>query len=158
MSKSNSACSVQVDNLERLLKAVKNNEVKAKIGILGPGATRKKSDGQTNADIGMAHEFGTSKIAQRSFLRVPLAENLNKALEKSGAFDKEVLKKVIKEKDIKPWLEKVAAVALAVVLEGFHNGGYGKWPAWKNPKYKNNTGMILVDTTQLRDSITTEVK
>ncbi len=82
---------------------------------------------------------------------------LNKELKNSGLSDKDTLKAVIASGTVIPWLEKVALSAEAVVLDAFDNSGPG-WAAWKNKNYENNTGMILTDTQQLRDSIGTRVK
>lgn len=133
--------------LDQLRKAFKENMPKIKVGILGSGR---------NATIGAAHEFGTSRLPIRSFLRVPLSENLDDEMEKSGAFDKDALARVVKEGSVKVYAEKIAAICLNIVQDAFATGGGGKWKKWK-PGYINNTGQILVDTQQLRNSISTEV-
>lgn len=127
----------------------------ARVGILGGANAR--NDGTTNAQVGAAHEFGTTKLPMRSFLRVPLTEHLEKRMESSGAIDADILSHVIKEGSVLPWLTKVAHLAVDVVLGAFDSGGYGKWKGWA-PGYSNNTGMILVDSQQLRNSITMEIK
>ena len=134
--------------LDKLLKMLKGKLPTIKVGIFGD--TR-------NATIGAYHEFGTSKMPRRSFLREPIAENLMPALENSGAFDESVLKEVMAEGTIEPWLKKVATLAEGVVMDAFDTGGNGKWAATK-PGYENNTGMILVDTQQLRNSVTAVIK
>ena len=150
---------VNVQGLDALLKALKAKPPKARVGILG-GNARSSSKGtstQTNAQIGAAHEFGTSKLPQRSFLRVPITDHLQKRMQNSNLLDKDVLKAVIKEGSVVPWLTRVAMIAEDIVLGAFDSGGYGKWAPWANPNYKNNTGMLLVDSQQLRNSITYEV-
>jgi hypothetical protein len=104
------------------------------------------------------HEFGMGNMPQRSFLRIPISQNLARELENSGAFTPEAAKQVIKQASMVPWLESAAAVALKIVSDAFDTGGFGKWPKWKTKGYKNNANMILVDTQQLRNSITSEVK
>jgi phage gpG-like protein len=146
---------VEVKGLEQILKALKARPPVARIGILGNKDYRK--DGNTNAEIGAAHEFGTSKLPQRSFLRFPLSENLNKYLEKTKLLDEDTMTEAIKEGSVKPWLTKVAIVAKTVVLDAFSSNGFGKWAAWKG-NYTSRTGQILVNTQQLRDSIEYEVK
>lgn len=147
---------VNVKGLDQLMKAIKGKLPQVRIGVLGSNNARTGGS-STNAQVGAAHEFGTTTIPQRSFLRVPLAENLGKELENAGALDEDVLKGVIRKGDIIPWLEKVAIVAESIVLGAFDSGGYGHWVPWKNPSYENNSGQLLVDTHQLRDSISTEV-
>jgi phage gpG-like protein len=166
---------LQTKGLDALLKALKRQPI-ARVGILGNSVSRvenkttlsfsevqnmskpRKGGPQlTNAEIGAVHEFGSSTHPQRSFLRVPLTDRLNKELEASGAFDKETLHQVIMSGTVVPWLKKVTVLAEGIVAGAFATGGYGKWAQWKSPGYQNNTGNILVDTTQLRNSITSEV-
>ena len=142
-------------NLEKFLKALKNRP-RARVGILGDKAGRSESVAN-NATIGAYHEFGTTKMPQRSFLRMPISEKLNEKLKNSGAFDKDVLAEVVSRGTIVPWLKLVAITAESIVLEAFGSGGFGKWPQWSE-KYKSKTGSLLVDTTQLRESITHDVK
>lgn len=144
-------------NLDNLMKALKENLSRARVGILGAKTTRKEP-GETNAGIGALHEFGTSKLPVRSFLRVPIADNLQKKMEASGAFDKDVLKEVVQQATMIPWLKKIAVLAEGIVAEAFQTGGFGKWTAWRTPGYKNYNNRILDDTGQLKDSITSDVK
>lgn len=138
-------------DLEKLLKALKKIP-KLKVGVLGGNAK--------NATIGAVHEFGSParNIPQRSFLRIPIAENLERELEQSGLLDKESLKEVIKTQSLLPYITKIGIAAVAVVDDAFETSGNGKWPKWKDPNYMNQGGMLLVDTGQLRDSIIYEVK
>lgn len=144
-----------VKGLDSILKSLKGKPPVARVGILGSKNARAGKS-NSNATIGAAHEFGTSKIPQRSFLRVPLNDHLNKEIEKSGALDKDALENVIKSGSVLPWLQKIAFLAEKVVLDAFDSQGDGKWRKWSKG-YSNNTGMILQDTTQLRNSITSEV-
>lgn len=147
---------IDTKGLDQILKALKAKPPVARVGILGGANSRK--DGQSNATIGAAHEYGTTKIPQRSFLRIPISENLEKRMQSSNLLNQEVLKAVIKEGSVLPWITKVAIIAENIVLDAFSSSGFGKWAPWKNPSYTNNTGMLLVDTQQLRNSITYEVK
>ena len=152
--------SYKIDGLEKILKALRKKPPVCRVGILGD-STRKPKEGEKktsdNATIGAAHEFGTEHIPQRSFLRMPIAKGLNKEMEKSNLFDKDVLKEVIRTGSLVPWMEKAATCAEACVQDAFDQGGPG-WPQWKDPNYSNNAGQLLVDTKQLRESITSEVK
>lgn len=142
--------------LEAILKSLKGKMPQGRIGILGANEARREST-RTNAEIGAKHEFGDHEVPQRSFLRIPLTDNLQAFLEKSGAFKKGAIENMIKEVGMQGIVGKIVKVGEEVVLEAFHSGGFGKWPAHA-PGYENNTGMILVDTQQLRNSITSEVK
>jgi len=147
---------LDVKGLDQLLKALKANPPNARVGILG-STNPRSGKSPSNATVGAAHEFGTSKMPQRSFLRIPIADNLANQMQASGAFDKDVLKAVIKSGTVLPWIKKVTMIAEQIVLEAFATSGYGKWAPWKKG-YTSKTGQILVDTNQLRDSITSEVK
>lgn len=140
--------------LDDLIKLLAEEKHVARIGVLGQ--KDKRSNG-SNAAIGAAHEYGTSKLPARSFLRMPLNEQLFKYVSKSEFVKVEALKEMIESKNTFGWFKKLAAIAERVVLDAFATAGFGKW-ASHSPGYTNNTGNILVDTTQLRDSITTEVK
>jgi hypothetical protein len=135
-------------DLNKLIKMLMSKKSVIRIGVTG---TR-------NATIGLAHEFGTATLPQRSFLRMPLIDVLPKRLSDAGLNDREVLRDVITKGSQNPWLKRIAAVAHATILEAFSTGGWGEWPPYKDPNYENNTGMLLVDTGQLMESVTVEVK
>lgn len=153
--------------LDDLIRVFKGEMPVARVGILGQGNARtmqvQNASGKfdtvtsSNAEIGAAHEYGTSKMPQRSFLRMPLMEKLNGEIEKSGGYKDETIKEVIRNRSIKPYMQKIAALAEAIVLDAFNTNGFGKWAPHK-PGYTNNTGQILVDTQQLHNSISSEVK
>lgn len=150
------AVTIKTLGLDQLLKALKAKPPVARVGILGDKNAR--NDKTTNAAVGAAHEYGTVHLPQRSFLRVPLTDNLGKAIEDSGQLNKEVMAEVLKVGSVVPWLKKVAVLAEGIVQGAFDSRGYGKWQGYKNQNYENNTGLMLVDTQQLRRSITSEVK
>ena len=144
--------------LEQLLKSLKNPPV-ARVGILGDKSTRctgRSQDTPTNAQIGAWHEFGTTRHPVRSFLRLPITMLLDKRLQESDAFNKDVLKRVMQGGSIAPWLRLVAIEAEAIVAGAFDSGGYGTWVP-SDMRYKKNH-QTLVETQQLRNSITSEVK
>lgn len=141
-----------LDKLVRALK--KGNLAGVKIGIFGKSVPRPGSP-LNNATIGAFHEFGTTNTPQRSFLKMPLSTMLGKELQQSGAFDEATLNQVVRSGTIKAWLQKVAIVAEAVVQDAFSTGGFGKWPPSQMKNKKNE--QTLVETQQLRNSITSEV-
>ncbi len=145
---------LNLTGLDKLIKAVKARLPEIKVGILGQ---QERVEGDlSNADIGAFHEFGTSQLPQRSFLRVPLMDNLSKELKKSGVLDKFIINECIKTASLVPLAKRVAIVAEGVVLGAFDTNGYGKWPpSQMNHKTNHQT---LVETGQVRDSITSEVK
>src|SRR6185312_2744324 len=147
----------EMKGLDQIIKVMKTH-ASIQIGVLGHSA-RKPKEGQsktpTNATIGAVHEFG---IPARSFLRVPLARHLESHLEKSDLLSEDTLKQVIKSGTQIPWLKKIAIVAEGIVDDAFESSGDGEWAPWKNPNYHNEGGMLLVDSGQLRQAITSEVK
>lgn len=149
--------SLKIGGLDNLLKVLKGRSEHVRVGILGSHAHRTSEDGVSNATVGAAHEFGTSKLPERSFLRGPISEHLAKRLEAYGPLDKDLITEILKTKSYKPWLKIVGVIAEGIVAEAFGTNGFGKW-APHAPGYTNNTGMILVDTQQLRNSISSEVK
>jgi phage gpG-like protein len=157
-------CTLNVKGLDQLLKALKAAPPVCRVGVLGEGNSRQPKEGEkhipTNSEVGAVHEFGSPArgIPVRSFLRIPISGNLTKYLSDNGTLNKQTMKAVIKSGSVLPWMERVAATALTIVKDAFATQGFGKWPAWKDSNYSNNANMVLVDTTQLRDSITSEVK
>ncbi len=148
---------LETKGLDQLLKALKAKPPEARVGILGQKAVRTDSKaGPNNAEVGAAHEFGTATLPQRSFLRVPIAEHLEKRMESSGALDKETLQEVIRNGTILPWMKKIAVLAEGIVKEAFDTTGFGKWPP-SNMRYKA-VKQTLVETQQLRNAITSDVK
>lgn len=144
--------------LDNLIKILKSQGATAKIGVLGSKNVRESNENgsNSNATIGAAHEFGTSKLPQRSFLRMPITEKLPAKIEESGALDEALLKRMIKEGSFAKWTEQIAIMAVATVLEAFDTSGYGKWQP-SNMEHKK-VKQTLVETHQLRDSITYEIK
>lgn len=142
---------LDIAKLNNIAKALENLP-KAKVGILGGYAAR---DGINNAEIGLRHEFGYG-VPKRSFLRVPLIDNFQRKLDESGLDGAAVFEAASSEEGFTPLIKEIGLVGEIVVAEGFRTEGYGKWQPHA-PGYTNNTGMVLVDTQQLRDSISSEV-
>lgn len=141
--------------MNNLIKALKENLPTARVGILS-GKNARTGAANSNATIGAKHEFGNEGMPIRSFLRMPITDELQKYLEQAGAFDKPTLDAVIKSGSIEKWMEKIGISAVAVVLEAFNTGGFGKWKS-SNMALKE-TKQTLVETQQLKDSISYEVK
>lgn len=140
--------------LDALVKAFKGKIPKARVGVLSSKASRSGKDANNNASIGAIHEFGIG-MPQRSFLRIPIADNLMKYLERSGAFKKTAVSEVIKTKQLGTFMAKIGVVAETVVLDAFASGGFGKWKP-SQMRYKK-VKQTLVETQQLRNSISSEV-
>lgn len=146
---------LNMKNLDRIIKALSVKPPKIRIGIIGDSPNQRADGGPTNAEIGAIHEFGKSDFPVRSFLRVPLATELKPALERDGILTKETMKQILLTGSIMPLFQRIAIVAEGVVYRAFDTGGYGKWvPSNMGPKKNHQT---LVETSQLRDSILSEV-
>jgi len=153
MSDSEFKIEVKDFGLNDLIKSLGEDIPMAKVGILGGKDVRK--DPNNNSTIGAKHEFGTHGMPVRSFLRIPIIENLQKYLEKSGFFNKEVMLNAIKQKSLVQLISKIGLVGESIVMDAFSTGGFGKWKP-SNMKFKKNH-QTLVETQQLRNSITSDV-
>ena len=136
-------------NIWKMKRITKKNFVDLLVGSMEAGMS------QSNATIGMKHEFGID-VPQRSFLRMPLTEQMQKYVNNKNAFDKEALLKVVKDKSIVPWLKKLGIIAENIVGDAFHTRGFGKWPV--SAMFRKTNHQTLVETTQLRESITSIVE
>ena len=145
------------DNLEKLIKALKPQTLPVgKIGVLGKKNQRSGEGESTNAEIGAKHELGLDGMPKRSWLRVPLIDNLEKYLKEAGAFSPQVVKQIIKLGSFKPFMEKAMIVCERIVADGFNSGGFGKWKP--SDMTKKKVHLTLVETQQLRNSVTSEVQ
>lgn len=143
--------------LKNLIKALKGTNLRARVGVLGKNASRKNEgseQGLTNAEVGAAHEYGTDKLPVRSFLRMPITEQMQKALEKAN-FTADTINEAVRTGTLADLLAKIGIIGQGISLEAFDTGGFGKWkPSNMGHKKVKQT---LVETHQLRDSITSDV-
>lgn len=149
---------IEITGLDQILKALKSsNPPQARVGILGNNS--RSGGGSSNAEIGAVHEFGApgKGIVARSFLRVPIAEHLQKKLDEAGLLSEDNFKEVVRTGSVRPFLLTVAAVGEGIVAEAFATSGFGRWAPWRNEGYSNGGGQLLIDTGQLQGSITSEV-
>lgn len=147
---------LNVDGLNKMLKALKGKPPVIRVGILGSHNARNDKSGLSNSDIGAEHEFGSSKMPRRSFLRVPLSDYLDKRIASAGLITEDSLKEVLKTGSVIPWCKTIGNIAVSVVEEAFNSNGFGQWAPWKNG-YTSLTGNILKNTQQLSESISFEV-
>lgn len=145
---------LNMKGLEALIKALKATPPVARVGVLGGRALR--TGGPNNAIIGAHHEFGTSTLPVRSFLRMPISSQLEKRMQASGDLDPNIVKQIVKTGSLLPWVKRIAVMAEGIVADAFDTGGFGTWiPSDMSRKQNHQT---LVETQQLRNSITSEVK
>lgn len=154
---------IQVDDeLLQKIKAdfAKNRRARVRVGVLGGFDCRQSTAaGATigNASLGAVHEFGviSKNIPARSFLRMPVITQLPAAL---LATDKQLWHKIIIKNGIQGALALLGAYALDAIHLAFDTGGFGLWQ--KLSRYtirRKKSSAILIDTAQLRQSITAEV-
>lgn len=139
--------------LKDLIKGFKNVP-KARVGVMSSKNTRSEGE-LNNVKLGAIHEFGLGNQPVRSFLRMPITTQLKPYLEQRGTFNKEALQRVVSEKDLSAWMEKVGAVALETVLEAFATNGFEQWK--RSNMQNKKVHQTLVETGKLRESIDYEV-
>ena len=130
------------------------NGLVVKVGILKDKDAREGVGG-SNASIGLVHEFGsyTKHIPERSFIRMPLRKKQNELVKEVKEFIGEHL-----FQGVKPFLKKVGLAAEAAIDEAFASGGFGTWdPIKPATEARKGTDAILIETAQLRRSITSKV-
>lgn len=134
MANDKTKVSYNLDNLEKLMKCLKDDKF-VRVGLIGAKGTGQhdSKSGLTNAELGSYHEFGgTSKNGkeqppQRSFLWMPLKEHM-----KFDEADMKEMKKVmwkqmfVKNKPDTFW-QTLMTKALDVIKDAFKTGGYGQW-------------------------------
>ena len=150
--------SIDTDTLERIREDFrKNGGARVHVGVLGGFAERSEGDGPNNAEIGAAHEFGviSKNLPARSFLRMPVIQEMPDALEKT---DKNLWAKLIINGGLRKALALLGAYALDVIHLAFETGGFGAWQKLKAATIRRKgSSAILIDTAQLRQSITAEI-
>jgi phage gpG-like protein len=162
--------SYNLDGLDKFALAV-SKKYRVKLGILGNKDSRKE-EGNSNATIGAVHEFGsfTKKIPRRSFLRLPLSLKSNRII---MALAKTTLK-LLAIGNYKQIFVNLGIECEKIIQEAFETSGWGNWPPDKYKTImaktpmrlikkltklgKKITGRPLIDTGQLRRSITSKVE
>lgn len=145
------------EKLKAIIKVFKENKLKVKVGVFGDKTSRQ--DRLNNPTIGLFHEFGTEKMPKRSFLRMPLNLKLDEYINKTkGLFNKKTINIIYEDRNLEFFLRKIGNIAERVVLDAFDTGGFGNWaPLAEYTKKRKKNNQILVETQQLRNSITNEV-
>jgi hypothetical protein len=139
--------------LKELLKILTTKQPMAQVGVLGD--KDKRVDEGSNASIGRKHEFGDDGMPIRSFLRIPISENMQKYLQSAGLDGDVLIKTCLEMGSMEPLIAQLGVLGKRIVLDGFDTGGFGKWPASNMKRKKNH--QTLVETQQLRNSIQWDV-
>lgn len=148
---------IQIDTtlLEALIKGV-DLKLVAKIGILGNKPRKDAKTEISNAEIGLAHEKGikSKNLPRRSWLEEPLRDHLSEHFEKLG---KKAIERFLQSNYVQAYAE-LGIVSEIIIQKGFETGGYGKWKPLKESTIRaKGSSAILIETAQLRRSVTSEV-
>lgn len=111
---------------------------------------------KTNAEIGLIHEMGSlsQHIPRRSFLEMPLTLKMPEYAKTFG----NQLMKAIDDGNIKPVYTNLGIKGEQVVQLAFASRGFGIWPGnAPSTIAKKGSNSPLIDTAQLRRSITSDV-
>lgn len=145
--------------LNKLMRSLKK-DVRVRVGILGSKAKAQHGDSSlTNAEIGTFHEFGTSKMPQRSFLMMPLQEKLS---DQVVEMKKEAFKDFFQKNKPEVFFNYLGALAVHIVHNAFDSNGFGQWKeltaATKRAKARKNLSPnTLIAKGQLKNSISMKV-
>lgn len=147
--------SFNLDGLNKLIKhSEEMNKLCTKVGILGDNNPTYEG-GITTAEIASHHEFGTIKIPKRSWLMMPLEKYLQDNI-------KEFHNKIfiaLRHGNIKEIFMLVGMAAEAIIQDAFNSGGFGEWkPLAPITIKRKGSSAILIDTAQLRKSVTSKVE
>ena len=140
------------DGLDKLKAAFDKGQT-VKVGILAAKNARKEAAG--NAEIGVFHEFGSiaNNVPARSWLRMPIERP---ELKTFIASDK--IKALVSDLKIEEALTLIGLKAEEIINGAFTSGGFGTWAALKPATIRaKKSSRVLVDTSQLRRSVTSEV-
>lgn len=142
------------DGLNNLVKALSNNKV-VKVGILG-NKTNRQEGKLTNAFIGAVNEFGSvsNNIPPRSFLRMPIHRGSEVIIKEA----KKGSESLVKDGNMIQVLKSIGVSCIKEIQNAFATRGFGRWP--KNAeitKLRKKSSSPLIDTSQLRKSITFKV-
>lgn len=146
---------VNLEDLDKLKEKLSSDLV-TKIGIFG-GSARGESDGITNSEIALKHEFGSieENIPPRSFLRMPL-EHKGRDITKFLTGNK--VKDLILKGDLEGVMKLLGVKAESIIQLAFDSGGFGKWPRNSAMTIKLKGGdRPLIHTSQLRRAVTSQV-
>ena len=137
------------DFVKNIKKQLKSAQVK--VG-LPKGKGGSYEDGSSVIEVGSWHEFGTDKIPERSFIRVPVQQNMQKY-------------KSLAQKEVKKIYEGKQTVDGALGILGLFMSDRMKASFTDNDWAENSPFTValkgsstpLIDTGQLRQSITWQV-
>jgi len=144
--------------LNNLVRALDDKRI-VKVGIFGEKNQRNHGVGKTNAEVGAVHEFGSSTVPRRSFLRMPLHQKSDDIVRKLTGIVKDMVETGTKQDP----LTLLGIECEAVILDAFDSGGFGQWKALapSTVRRKSRAGKrgdaILIEWGELRRAIASKV-
>ena len=161
---------LDLDKLNAIQKALGSGFI-TQVGVLGQKTNRtlaiegtrkpgKQASEQSNADIGMRHEFGVKSegLPRRSFLLMPLQQNAVELMKTRKILWDTFLAGKQTVASLKLAYTQLGIFAENIVQKAFETGGFGKWlPDAPSTIRRKGSSAILIDTGQLRRSITSRV-
>lgn len=142
------------------LRRQAGDSYRARVGILsGPNgkAGEKHANGIDNVTLGVIQMFGsaTNHIPPRDFLVMPIRMNATEIVKQMKGAQ---VSKAIMAQDFKQVYKLLGAAALSWILKAFETRGFGQWaPNKPSTIDRKGSSMPLIDTSQLRRSITSDV-
>lgn len=152
---SSSFVKADLSKLNRLIQELEKNSY-VDIGIIE--TSMYPDSGKSVAEVGATHEFGTdkagrgknTKLAERSFIRMPLEEK-GKEIQKDAEYN---LEENLAEGKIDKVLSIIGESGVAQIQKAFETGGFGKWqPLAQNTINAKGSSSILIDQAILRKSM-----
>lgn len=140
-----------IANINKFLAAIKNAP-ETRVGV---AEGRNRSDGKTNSFVGKMHEFGTTQLPVRSFLRIPIMNHLSERINNADLMTDDAIKNILKTGSLEGLMTHLGIIAEGIVQDAFDSSGFGLWPP--SDMTHKRTKETLVETRQLRQSITSEV-
>ena len=161
-------------DLAKLTKFVKGmtSQYSVRVGIFGDRSARKNDNVVDNAYVGMVHELGSFSrgIPIRSWLVMPIRVSQNEILKEAGTGIKDLLAAGKMDRV----LQELGFACEDAIYAAFESGGFGTWAPlkvrtvkhklrrflkqqpWEKASEHTKEG-ILIDSTQLRKSVTSQV-
>lgn len=142
------------DNLNKMMKTLKEDYT-LRVGIIGSEAkaVSHKDSAQTNAEIGTHHEFGTKKMARRSFLEDSLKFKITADAAEWRNIKKDAGKDIIEKISMKKFLEDLGAKCLLYIEEGFETNGFGQWKPLSDKRFVERLEKAMKSYNRLERSM-----
>lgn len=140
--------------LQQYAKALQEAQSKVvAVGLpMGKVGSKVYDDGETVISVGAQHEYGTNKVPQRSFLRLPFSVKNAEILTMTQRQFNQVFEK---GRSVDKALGVLGITATNISKGAFTTRGYGQWmDISQRTKDKKGSTQVLIDTGILRGSIT----